>query len=179
MDVSLRATLRATLFGLHAGAVFAGTECLLIWVLFRWEPAATVGGVAYAVGGLLSLLAYPRTYARTMRVILMRGLRAFVYSVALFIVGALLLRSGSHGFVAHQARGAFSFASLMEATLASDILPRVSSRADRSRLSNRAGKSTRHGAPASRRRAAGAPSRVLNGTAWCRSRSEYSGQRRC
>lgn len=26
-----RAALRATLFGLHVGAVFAGTECVLTW----------------------------------------------------------------------------------------------------------------------------------------------------
>lgn len=96
MDLSRRAALRATLSGLHAGAVLAGTECVLVWAAFRWTPAAIVGGLAYVVGGVFALLAYPRTVARTRRVILMRGLRVYVYSVALITAGALLVRSGSH-----------------------------------------------------------------------------------
>jgi hypothetical protein len=95
VDLSRRAALRATLFGLHTGAVFAGTECVLIWAAFRWTPAAIVGGLAYVVGGVLALLAYPRRFARTRRVILERGLRVYVYSMALIIVGALLVRDGS------------------------------------------------------------------------------------
>lgn len=97
MDLAHRAALRATLSGLHVGAVFAGAECALIWAVFRWGPAAIVGGLACVVGGVLALLAYPRTFTRTRRVILARGVRVYSYAMALITVGAFLVRDGSGG----------------------------------------------------------------------------------
>jgi hypothetical protein len=99
VDLAHRAALRATLFGLHVGAVFAGTECVLVWAIFRWSPAAVVGGLAYVFGGVLALLAYPRMFARTRRVILERGVRVYIYAKALITVGALLMRDGSRSVV--------------------------------------------------------------------------------
>jgi hypothetical protein len=99
VNFARRAAVRTTLIGLHVGAVFAGTECLLIWAAFRWRPAAIVGGLAYVVGGVLALLAYPRMFARTRSVILERGLRIYLYSMALITIGAFLARDGSRGVV--------------------------------------------------------------------------------
>jgi hypothetical protein len=99
VDLAHRTALRATLAGLHAGAVFAGSECVLVWAIFRWSPAAIVGGFAYVVGGVLALLAYPRTFARTRRVMPAREVRVYIYSMALIIVGALLARDGARTLV--------------------------------------------------------------------------------
>jgi hypothetical protein len=57
-------------------------------------------------GGVFALLAYPRMFAPTRRVILERGVRVYIYAMALITVGALLVRDGAGGVASSRIKAA-------------------------------------------------------------------------
>jgi hypothetical protein len=87
-----RARYRERLFGLHVMAFVAGAVGALVWAVFRFGPAAVVGGVALGTAAVLALLAYPRTPARSLGAGAVRAAAALAYAAGLGAAGAIVMR---------------------------------------------------------------------------------------